>query len=228
MRSRGTFTERARRRQIVDAAIELIAEDGYVGASVARIAERAGVAKSAVLYYFDGKDALVTAIVERVMTDAAAAIAPAVQAETTAPGRLTAYIRANCAFLDTHRTAAVAMFEIMTSFRTADGLRLDQAAQRSAEQEPPGEDGDEEGEHALLDPLAFLDEGVRSGELAPVSPLFTKNALRGALDGAVSELARNERYDVVGYGEQLVALFTGVLDPQLARKADATPTGRRP
>ncbi|MCL2393957.1 MAG: TetR family transcriptional regulator, partial [Acidimicrobiaceae bacterium] len=208
VRSEGeTFTEQARRRQIVDAAIELIAEQGYVGASVGKIAMRSGVVKSAVLYYFAGKDALVAAIVMRVMGDAATALAPAVLAETTALGKVAAYIRANCAFVDSHRTASVAMFEIMTSFRTDDGLRLDQAAQRSVQQEPPG------GDIALLDPESILEEGVRSGELAPIDPRFTKNALRAALDGAVFELARDPSYDVVGYGEQLVALFTTALTP---------------
>ena len=206
MRSDGeTFTEQARRRQIVDAAIELIAREGFVGASVARIAAEAGVAKSAVLYYFAGKDALVAAVVGSVMGDAAVALAGAVRAESSALARLQAYIRANCAYLDTHRTASVAMFEIMTSFRTTDGLRLDQAAQRAVEQEPV------QGDQVFLDPQAILDQGVRSGEFSAVDPLFTKNALRGALDGAVAELARDPDYDVIGYGEQLVALFTAAL-----------------
>lgn len=187
----------------MDRAIELIAEQGFVNASIARIAGHARVAKSAVLYYFAGKDALVAAIVERIMTAAGEAIAPAVEAEPTAAGKLCAYIRANCAFLDAHRTESVALFEIMTSFRTADGLRLDQAAARSA-MAPAGE-------HASLDPLTIIESGVRGGEFAPVSPLFTKNALRAALDGAVSELARDASYDVAGYGEQLVELFAGAL-----------------
>lgn len=97
IRSNPTFTEQGRRRQIVDAAIEVIAAEGFAAASVARIAKQAGVAKSAVLYYFDGKDALVAAIVEWVMGDAAATFARAVLAETTALGRVTAYIRGSAA-----------------------------------------------------------------------------------------------------------------------------------
>lgn len=202
-----TFTEEARRRQLVDAAIEVMAAEGYGAGSFARIAKEAGVAKSAVLYYFGGKDDLVAAIVERVMGDAAAEFAPAVLAETTALGRLTAYIRANCAYLDGHRTASVAMFEISTGHRTAEGLRFDQAVQQAAEQEPPDET------YAVLDPQRIIEQGVEAGELAPVDPTFTKNALRACLDGAVSELARDPDYDVVGYGEQLIALFATALTP---------------
>ena len=50
-----TFTEQARRRQIVEGALEVIAEQGYPQASLARIAEHIGIAKSAVLYHFTNK-----------------------------------------------------------------------------------------------------------------------------------------------------------------------------
>jgi hypothetical protein len=97
---------------------------------------------------------------------------------------------------------SVALFEIMTSFRTADGLRLDQAAARSVAMEPP------QGDMAVLDPLRIFEQGVSNGEFDAVSPLFMKNALRAALDGAVSEIARDDSYDVIGYGEQLVTIFS--------------------
>jgi AcrR family transcriptional regulator len=203
MRSRSdpTFVELARRRQILDGAIDLIAEQGFVNASIARIAKRVGVAKSAVLYYFAAKDDLVAAIVEQVFGDAARTMIPAVLAEDSPTGKLKVYIRSNCAFLDSHRTQSVALFEIMTSYRTTGGLRLDQAVVRGVEAQPPPP------EMALLDPQHFVEEGVRTGEFPPVNALFVKNAIRAALDGAVSELARDPSYDVVAYGEQLVTLF---------------------
>lgn len=179
----------------------LIAEQGFVNASIAHIAERVGVAKSAVLYYFATKDDLVAAVVHRVMEQAARAMIPAVLAADGAAARLSAYIRADCAFLDTHRTESVALFEIMTSFRSSDGLRLDQAIARAVAAEPPPP------EMAPLDPSHIIEEGLRTGEFSGVSSLFGKNALRGALDGAAAELARDASYDVVGYGEQLVTIF---------------------
>ncbi len=53
-----TFIEQARRKQIVAAAIDVISEDGFKAASVARIAERANISKSLVLYHFKNKDEL--------------------------------------------------------------------------------------------------------------------------------------------------------------------------
>lgn len=215
MRSRSapTFTELARRRQILEGAIELIAEQGYVNASIARIAEKVGVAKSAVLYYFAAKDDLVAAIVEQAMGDAARVMIPAVTAESSAAGKLRAYIRSNCDFLDRHRTESVAMFEIMTSFRTAEGLRLDQLIARSVATQPPP-DG-----MKLLDPRQIVEEGVRTGELSGAVPVFVGNAIRGALDGAVSEIARDASYDVTGYGEQLVRILDRATAPRLPTNA---------
>lgn len=193
-----TFTERARREQIVVGAIEAIATKGYSQASLAKIADHVGIAKSVVLYHFKTKTDIIAAVVATVFGQAAAVIAPAIAAESTAKDKLAAYIRANAQFIESSRTAAVAMLEIVTSFRTDDGLRLDQAAGRSG---PPS------GDLALLDPLTIIADGVVSGEFRPMSALFAKNALRAALDGAVWEVARDPGYDVIGYGEQLVTMF---------------------
>jgi TetR/AcrR family transcriptional regulator, fatty acid metabolism regulator protein len=95
-------------------------------------------------------------------------MAPAVQTEHSAAGKLRAYIRANCLFLDAHRTESVAMFEILTSFRTADGLRLDEAIARSvAVKFPPSE-------MALLDPRHIVEEGVRTGRGVRRDPPFRR------------------------------------------------------
>jgi TetR/AcrR family transcriptional regulator, fatty acid metabolism regulator protein len=58
-----TFTETARRTQIVAAAIDTIAELGYGRASLARIADTAGTGKSVILYHFSGKDDLIRELV---------------------------------------------------------------------------------------------------------------------------------------------------------------------
>lgn len=48
----------ARHRQLLQAALRIFARDGIDGASVADIAEAAGVAKGSVYLYFDSKEAL--------------------------------------------------------------------------------------------------------------------------------------------------------------------------
>jgi TetR/AcrR family transcriptional regulator len=52
-----------RRAQILDAALHVIAERGFRGASIKRIAERAGLKSPALIYwYFPNKDALLEAL----------------------------------------------------------------------------------------------------------------------------------------------------------------------
>ena len=47
-----TFTRRARKAQIIEMTIELVAEKGYAGTTLSGIAERSGITKAAVLYHF--------------------------------------------------------------------------------------------------------------------------------------------------------------------------------
>ncbi|WP_030452300.1 TetR/AcrR family transcriptional regulator [Herbidospora cretacea] len=54
----------ARRRAMVDAAIELFARQGVRGTGVAAVAERAGVTPSALIHHFGSKDGLVQAVLE--------------------------------------------------------------------------------------------------------------------------------------------------------------------
>jgi AcrR family transcriptional regulator len=53
-----------RRARIVAAALEVFAERGYKGASLAQIGERVGITQQAVLYHFRSKDQLLVAALE--------------------------------------------------------------------------------------------------------------------------------------------------------------------
>ena len=57
-----TFTERARREQIVASAIAVLARDGYAKATFARIAEEAGISPGLITYHFGTRDELLDAI----------------------------------------------------------------------------------------------------------------------------------------------------------------------
>ena len=112
--------------------------------------------------------------------------------------KLAAYIRSNVAFIDSHRPQSFALLDILTSFRTESGLRLDEAASKDA---PPT------GDLAKLDPVSIFDLGRRSGEFRKLSPPAMAIALRSAIDGAVWQLSRDPGFDVLRYGEELVTLF---------------------
>src|SRR5271154_5949326 len=104
MRSNGTggnrsFVTSARRAQIVDAAIETLAEVGYADASLSRIAVRLGISKGGISYHFAGKDDLVAEIVSQVLQRARAYMQPRIEAQTAGPQMLRAYIESNLEFI---------------------------------------------------------------------------------------------------------------------------------
>src|SRR5690606_25664309 len=57
------------RQRILDAALRLFARYGYAATSVRQIAEEAGVAQGLLYNYFDGKEALLRAMLERSAAD---------------------------------------------------------------------------------------------------------------------------------------------------------------
>lgn len=63
-----------RRREIVDAAIELFGANGYAGTGVAAIAKKAGVTPSAVIHHFGSKENLLKAVLDEFDARAAARV----------------------------------------------------------------------------------------------------------------------------------------------------------
>jgi AcrR family transcriptional regulator len=53
-----------RRAEIIQAALEVIAERGYRGASLSAVAERVGLTQQGLLHYFPAKEALLIAVLE--------------------------------------------------------------------------------------------------------------------------------------------------------------------
>ena len=86
--SKPSFIETARRAQIIECAIDAIAELGFAQASLAQIAKRAGVSTGVILYYFAGKDELIRAVGAHVFATGADLISPPVNAQPTARAAL--------------------------------------------------------------------------------------------------------------------------------------------
>jgi AcrR family transcriptional regulator len=196
-----SFTRSARKAQIVSAAIDVIAEVGFAHASIRRIADRVGIAMSAVLYHFGTKDNLVDAIVEHMYRTMLAEVAPAVQAEFTATGKLEAYIRSSINYFGTHRVALKALASLGTTYVPSDGRRFEELGLNPniAEQ------------LAVLDPTPILVAGQRDGELGEFPVPSTAVALRGAVNGVVEKVLREPGYDAGGYAEDLIEIFGRII-----------------
>src|SRR5262245_51497509 len=62
-------SEALRRRQLIDATIDAIADVGFAQASLGEIAGRAGVSPGLVAHYFDNKDGLLEATMRRLFRE---------------------------------------------------------------------------------------------------------------------------------------------------------------
>lgn len=62
---------RARRDQILSAAAELFGESGFHGSSMAALAKRAGMSVGHIYHYFENKDGIIEALVDRAMEELA-------------------------------------------------------------------------------------------------------------------------------------------------------------
>src|SRR5688500_10024474 len=119
-----TVTATARRAQIVDAAIETVAELGLNQASFARIAERAGLSSTRLIsYHFAGKADLMQAVVDEVFSTAGRYIAPFVLAEPTPAAKLRGFIRGSARFYAEYRRHVVAVRDVWANFRRPDGTQ---------------------------------------------------------------------------------------------------------
>ncbi|HET6735980.1 TetR/AcrR family transcriptional regulator [Mycobacterium sp.] len=192
-----TFTGSARRAQIVGCAIEVIAEIGWAQTSIRKIADRVGVAMSAVLYHFGTKDNLVDAIIEQMYRSALAVVVPAVDAEATQAAKLNAYIRASVEYFDTHRIHLAALTQIGSSYQPSDGRRFDEL----------GLSPELSQELAALDPTAILRVGQDTGEFGDFPVDSMAIALRGAVNAVVEKILRDPDFDARGYAEDLVEIF---------------------
>ena len=76
------------RERILDAAIELISQQGYSATSVSQVCERAGVAKTALYWHFDSKDGLLAAVIEALGSDWIERIQKAAYLEVDPPQRI--------------------------------------------------------------------------------------------------------------------------------------------
>jgi AcrR family transcriptional regulator len=187
-----SFTETARRAQIVDCAVDTIADMGFAKASVDQIAKRVGVSKGVITYHFPNKEGIVDAIIEKVVATGRAHMLPRIVAETSATGRLGAYIESHLEFMDAHRRLLIALFEIAINARRADGsLAIGPAALATR----------------VADLEELLRAGQRSGEFRRFNTRVMALTIIQTIDGIPPLLAREPGLDVRLHAKELATVF---------------------
>jgi AcrR family transcriptional regulator len=185
-----SFVSSARRAQIVEAAIDTLAEVGYAKASLARIAARLGISKGVISYHFAGKDDLIAEIVSDVLQRAWAYIQPRVEAQTTGPEMLRAYIESHFEFMRDNPKQLSAVVEIVRA--TIAGAKSPFT-------------GDRDGAVHMLAEL--LTRFQATGDLrADFDPTAMAIAIRAVIDAAPGRLA-DPAFDIDQYAREAVTSF---------------------
>ena len=97
----------SRRGEIVAAAIRVFGAEGLAGATIADVAEAAGMAPAAVYYHFSGKEELLSAAVEAIGNDVTGIVAGALADPSLDPvDQLASAVRLVFAWADDHREEA--------------------------------------------------------------------------------------------------------------------------
>jgi AcrR family transcriptional regulator len=188
-----TFIEEARRAQIIECAIDVLAEHGYLHTTLARIAKRAKISTGVISYHFGGKDQLIQAVVTEVAKLATDLMIPRILSQPTATEGLRAYIESNLEFMRLHRKPLLALVQIVTH--------------------AVGEDSragpyDQQADVAITDLEKLLDWGRRTGEFRDFHLRSMAIAIRGAIDAVPGRLLNDPDFDLDLLTRELVTTFT--------------------
>jgi AcrR family transcriptional regulator len=185
-----TFTETARRTQIVTAAIETIAELGFHRASFAQIARRAGLKSTGLIsYHFAGRDELIGQVVVTVYERIGGAMATRVGTAGSPTEMLAAYISGVVEFIGSHRTEMKALLEIFLSWRGGTSY------------------GPEEERSTTGHLEAILRAGQEAGEFRQFDVGVMAMTVQRAVDGLPFALETRPDLDLDLCARELVTLF---------------------
>lgn len=178
---------------IIEAAVDVIAENGYHASQVSKIAKKAGVADGTIYLYFKNKEDILVSVFEEKMGQFIDHIASAIKEKKNASEKLLTLIEMHFGQLAAnHHLAIVTQLELRQS-----NLSLRQQINR------------------ILKPyLVVIDETVREGIQqnlfrSDINVPLMRQMIFGALDETVTNWVMNEeKYDLVGLAPAVHELIT--------------------
>lgn len=199
-----TFTEQARREQLVTQAIATISEVGYAKASLAKIAERSHVSKGVILYHFGSKDELIAAVCDHIYDQLSQEMGPVFDRVEGYRDTVADYIRGLLQYYLRH-PEQIRVVEEVVQRRPTQGAELADAADATARW------------RALA---TLLESGQASGELGSFDALAMGVAISGAIEATLALLRSEPDRDAELAIRQLVSLFDAAIKHPEADRGD--------
>lgn len=159
-----------RRKQILDAAVKVFAEAGFDKARMDDIVTESGLSKGTLYWYFDGKDAIITAILENIFEGEIDHLQSLVEAPGSAKDRLFQLTSSTVAEFERILQTLPITFEFYAMALRNDVVRL---AIRSYL----------EAYIKIIVPI--VEQGMRSGEFRHVNSFEAAIALGAVIEGTV-------------------------------------------
>lgn len=189
-RVRQRLGEDVRRAQILEATIAVVAESGYEGASLARIAERAQVSKGLVSHHFGDKDRLLEATARTTLVALRETVAASVDLAAPVPDVIRAAIHRASRLPSTHRDELTALRQIITNLRRF-GLR--------------------DYEETYLAQESLFRRGQEEGSLRDFDTRVMAMTYQGAIDTMLTYLDEHPEADAGHYADALADLVIAAI-----------------
>jgi TetR/AcrR family transcriptional regulator, fatty acid metabolism regulator protein len=190
--NRPSFIENARRRQIIECTVETLAECGFPQTSLERIAQKAGISKGVILYYFNNKDTLILETAMHILSLDMEKAHQEIETAATAADKLKYYITHSLKFMQRHPKELKAVVEIITNLRTPDGhMYFDVRA----------------ADPALVELEEILKLGQQTGEFRQFNTHIMAICIRGSLDTAAARAASDDSANIREQAHELVEIF---------------------
>jgi AcrR family transcriptional regulator len=191
-RRRRRLGEDERREQIIGGCVEVLAGEGYRNASLARIAQAAGVSKGLISHYFGDRETLMEQTAIAIVAHMRSHVGAAVDLTAEVPEILRAAIRYASQVRQTHSRELRAVDQIAHNLRRADGApRLDLTAY---------EDTYQAQEQLLM-------RGQQEGSLRDFDTRIMAVTYQGAVDTMIAYLDAHPEADAYAYADALTDLL---------------------
>lgn len=185
-------TQRPKYKQIIDAAVITIAENGYHQSQVSKIAKQAGVADGTIYLYFKNKEDILVSLFREKMGQFIEGLEEVIQGKNTASEKLLLLIENHFGILSSdHHLAVVTQLELR---QTNKELRLQI-------------NGVLKGYLTLLDKI--LIEGIKNGEFHENLDLrLARQMIFGTMDETVTTWVMNDhKYDLINQAQKVHELL---------------------